>query len=99
MCNEHCLTLFKKNLFYYTNAFHPILHYILTYVLWGFCEGTRSLAHMKIRGFVGVVFVKFWILWRYDDGLADGPKLVNWDKCKFIVQHWILNIFIEIWWV
>jgi hypothetical protein len=38
---------------------------------------TRSLPHTKYEVFFMVVFTKFLKLYRSDDGLANGPKLVT----------------------
>ena len=51
-----------------------------------------SVPHKHIRNLFGF-FLKFWILYRSDDGLADRMKVVTQEKCNCVVQECIFNIF------
>jgi len=51
--------------------------------------GMRSLSHVKhLRLLYSFFSVEFWALYRFDDDMADGPKLVTGQKCNCVVQDY-----------
>jgi len=50
-----------------------------------FVKGTNPPKYIRYL----YVFLKFWTLYRSDDGMDDGPDVVNQDKCTCVGQECI----------
>lgn len=55
--------------------------------------GMRSLLHVKHIRLLYSFSVEFWTLYRFDDDLADGPKLVTEEKCNCVAQDCFKYIY------